>query len=590
MTPDAQPPRNPSALYRQTFVGREHELRQLRATFDDVLAGQGALVAVLGEPGIGKTSLCEQLATYAASHGGRTLVGHCYEAGSLSLPYLPFVEALRGYVLDRDVDTLRAELGDCAAEVARIVPELRDRVPAPDRPPGDPEQERWRLLQSVADFLRIASQAQPLVIVLEDLHDADRGTLDLLLHLSRNLQGTRILLLGTYRDVEVDRTHPLSGTLAELRRSSQFLRMPLRGLTADEVQRMLAAMSQQEIPWRFSELVHRQTEGNPLFVQEVLRFLVEQGLVESREGTLHRVGEEALAGRIPEGLRDVIGKRLSRLSARANQVLTVAAVLGREFRLEVLLRVVQLPEEDVIAGLEEAGRAALVENQPSARGTVAYRFTHAFFRQTLYEEISAPRRIRWHQLVARALEQVFEGRLEEHAAELAEHFAHSSDAENLAKAVAYGQLAATRAMRVYAYGEAVRQLEQALEVQDVLDPHDGQQRCDLLLALGEAMLPTDQPRRIADTVAAEAFALAESGGDQRRAARAAIQALDALFRGGWRGRWQTDFDEWVVRADRNAAEGTVERIYADVYLAFFGSDLIRPRAGCALGTIICAGP
>ena len=208
-------------------------------------------------------------------------------------------------------------------------------------------------------------------------------------------------------------------------------------------------------------------------MQEVLRFLVEQGLVEGREGMLRRVGEEALAGRIPEGLRDVIGKRLSRLSARANQVLTVASVLGREFRLEVLLRVVQLPEEDVIAALEEAGRAALVENQPSARGTVAYRFTHAFFRQTLYEEISAPRRIRWHQLVARALEQVFEGRSEEHAAELAEHFAHSSDAENLAKAVAYGQLAATRAMRVYAYGEAVRQLEQALEVQDVLDPHDG---------------------------------------------------------------------------------------------------------------------
>src|SRR4051794_31557845 len=128
MTPDPQWHRNPSALYRQTFVGREPELRQLQATFDDVLAGQGALVAVLGEPGIGKTSLCEQLATYAASRGGRTLVGHCYEAGSLSLPYLPFVEALRGYVLDRDVDTLRAELGACVAEVARIVPELRDRV------------------------------------------------------------------------------------------------------------------------------------------------------------------------------------------------------------------------------------------------------------------------------------------------------------------------------------------------------------------------------------------------------------------------------------------------------------------------------
>ncbi len=126
--------------------------------------------------------------SYAANCGGRILEGHCYEAGSLSLPYLPFIEALRSYVLDRrGPDTLQAELGLGAAEVARIIPELRDRAPGPDRPPGDPEQECWRLFQSINDFLRNASQSQPLVLVLEDLHDADRGTLDLLMHLSRNL-------------------------------------------------------------------------------------------------------------------------------------------------------------------------------------------------------------------------------------------------------------------------------------------------------------------------------------------------------------------------------------------------------------------
>ena len=203
--PEAQPKLDPSVLYRQTFVGRDAEIRQLQAIFDGVAVGQGALVAVLGEPGIGKTSLCEQLAIYATERAGRTLVGHCYEAGSLSLPYLPFVEALRSYVLDRDVESLTAELGSGAADVARLVPELRDTAPMPERPAGDPEQERWRLLQSVTDFFRNASQVQPLVIVLEDLHDADRGTLDLLVYLSRNLQGARILLLGTYRDVEVDR-------------------------------------------------------------------------------------------------------------------------------------------------------------------------------------------------------------------------------------------------------------------------------------------------------------------------------------------------------------------------------------------------
>lgn len=561
--PEDQARLGQSALYRHTFVGREAELWQLQAVFDGAVGGRGALVAILGEPGIGKTSLCEQLAGYAASRGGRTLVGHCYEAGSLSLPYLPFVEALRSYVLERDPDILQAELGVGAAEVARIIPELRDLAPAPDRPPGDPEQERWRLFQSVNDFLRNASQSQPLVLVLEDLHDADRGTLDLLVHLSRNLQDMQLLLLGTYRDVEVDRTHPLSGTLAELRRSTHFLRLPLRGLTADEVQRLLVSMSQQDVPWRLAELVHRRTEGNPLFVQELLRFLVEQGLVEGRGGTLHRVGEETLAARIPEGLRDVIGKRLSRLSGQANQVLTVASVLGSEFHLEALLRVVQLPEEDVIAALEEAGRAALVEERPSARATVVYRFTHAFFRQTLYEEISAPRRIRWHQQVARALEQVFASRLEEHAAELAEHFAHSSDTEDLAKAIAYGQLAATRSMRVHAYGEAVRLLEQALEVQDVLDPGDSEKRCDLLLALGEAMLATDEAGRVFETVAPVAFALAEGNRDSPPAARAAIQALDALFRAG--PDW-SESAKWAARADQHAADGSAERVYADTYL------------------------
>jgi len=212
---------------------------------------------VVGEPGIGKTSLCEQLATYVALRGGKTLAGRCYEEGSLSLPYLPFVEAMRSYVLARDPDGLKGDLGSGAAEVARIVSEIRDRVSVELHPAGDAEEERWRLLQAVTGFLRNASSVQPLLLVLEDLHDADRGTLDLLVHLSRNLEGARILIAGTYRDVEVDRAHPLSGVLADLRRSRDFLRVPLRGLTAEEVQRMMASVAQREIPWALAELLHR---------------------------------------------------------------------------------------------------------------------------------------------------------------------------------------------------------------------------------------------------------------------------------------------------------------------------------------------
>lgn len=288
-------------IYRRTFVGREQELKQLEGTFDRAISGQGSFAMVVGEPGIGKTALCEQIATYVAVRGGKTLVGHCYEEGSLSLPYLAFVEALRTYVLAREPEKLKSELGTGAAEVARIVSEIRDRVEVEPRAAGDPEDDRWRLLQAVTGFLRNASSVQPLLIVLEDLHWADRGTLDLLLHIARNLEGARLLIVGNYRDVEVDRAHPLSSTLGELRRGGNFLRLPLRGLTIDEVHRMYAQLRGQEVSWAAAEAVHRQTEGNPLFVQEVLRYFVEEGLVAREGGRYVRTDERAPEMIVPEG-------------------------------------------------------------------------------------------------------------------------------------------------------------------------------------------------------------------------------------------------------------------------------------------------
>jgi len=548
-------------LYRRVFVGRENELRQLQQAYDAAVSGQGGLVMVVGEPGIGKTSVCEQLATYVSVRGGNLLVGHCYEEGSLSLPYLAFVEAMRSYVLDRDPDALRSELGTGAAEVARIVSEIRDRVHVDLRDASDPEDDRWRLLNAVTTFLRNAASVLPLVIVLEDLHWADRGTMDLLLHVARNLEGARLLVVGTYRDVEVDRTHPLSATLGELRRVGSFARIPLRGLTIDEVHRMYEVVRGQATPWGQAEAVHRQTEGNPLFVQEVLRYLVEEGIVVREGGRYVAQGGEGVG--IPEGLRDVVGRRLSRLSDKTNQVLAIAAVMGREFRLDVLQRVADLPEEEIYSALEEAVERAVVEERSNVGGTVAYRFAHAFFRQTLYEETIAPRRIRLHQQVARALEAVYGSRLEEHAPELAEHYSYSSTPEDLKKAVEYGELAAARATSVFDYGEAERHLQQALKVQEVLDPDDKLKRCDLLLALGEAMLPQENPARVADSVATEAFVLAEEAAEARRAVRASLQAFEGMHRA--RDAATPQWTVWAERADRYAAEGTKERVYADFY-------------------------
>ena len=270
-------------IYRRTFVGREPEVKQLESAFDAALSGRGSLFMVVGEPGIGKTTITEQLATYVGMRGGKSLVGHSYEEGSLSLPYLPFVEAMRSYVVQGDREELASQLGQGAADVARIVSEVRDRVNVVPSTSSSPEEERFRLFQAFASFLRNASRAQALCVVLEDLHDADKGTMEMLVHLARNLSGTRILLVGTYRDVEVDRKHPLSSALAELRRIESFQRIPLRGLSPDEVQRMLSNIAGQEVQYVLAEGVYRQTEGNPLFIQEVIRYAAESGLIK-REG------------------------------------------------------------------------------------------------------------------------------------------------------------------------------------------------------------------------------------------------------------------------------------------------------------------
>jgi hypothetical protein len=555
-----------SPIYGRTFVGREHELAQLKDTFDAALSGAGGLAMVVGEPGIGKTALCEQLETYAVLRGGQVLVGHCYEEGSLSQPYLAFIEALRAYVLTREVDGLRSDLGENAGVVARIVSEIRARLHVEPPAASSPEDDRWRLLEAVTSFLRNASSAKPLVVVLEDLHWADRGTLDLLQHVARNLQGSRLLVVGTYRDVDVDRAHPLSGALGELRRSASFARIALHGLTVDEVHRMISAVIGQEARRSIAEAIYRQTEGNPLFVQEVIRLVTEEGLVRREGGRWIPTTDTLPETRIPEGLRDVIGKRLSHLSDHTNQLLASAAVIGRDFDLAVLREVAGIDEEQIEASIEEAIRVGVLEERAEP-GRVRYRFTHAFFRQTLYEEIIAPRRLRQHQQVARALEAHYSSRLEEHAAELAEHFAQSTDQADLAKAIHYHRLAAQRAASIFAYMEAAGHLERCLDIVDVLEPTNQREQLETLLALCSVLLDGSAARRLLDDPAPRALTLAQTLGDDESASRVCTLALAALMEIFPPWVFGTpEYARWAALADSFAREGSPARVHADIGL------------------------
>src|SRR5262249_18351417 len=274
-------------------------------------------------------------------------------------------------------------------------------------------------------------------------------------------------------------------------------------------------------------------------------------------------GDTPLALRIPEGLRDVIGKRISRLSGACNRVLAVAAVCGREFRLDVLTDVAGAPEGGGGGAVEGALRAGVLEDRRQA-GVLAYRFAHAFFRQTLYEELFTPRRIRLHQQVARALERRYATRLAEHAAELAEHFAQSTDAEDLAKAVHYGELAAGRAMAVYAYSEAGRPLGGALGGPAGAGP--GRQRPPRAppLGVGAALVPGGEPLRVADEIGEEAFRVAEALADQRRAARACRLAVEGLLRyGAGTMTFSPQFRAWGERLSARAEPESVDQVVAD---------------------------
>jgi DNA-binding CsgD family transcriptional regulator len=529
-----------------SFVGRRAELQRLKAAFDAAASGEGALVMLVGEPGIGKTALCQQLVSFVHTHGGLPLVGHSYPDGSASLPYQPFVEAFESFARQRDTETLRQELGSSANEVARMVPALRNMLQVELAARENPEDDRLRLLSGVLDCLRNIGATHPL-----------------------------LLLLGTYRDVEVDRAHPLAAALAELRRVSQFERIHLGELSVDEVQRLLASSSQQAVPRPLAELVQLRSGGNALFTHELLRFLLSEGLVERREGALRRVDGASLAGQMPEGLRDVVGKRLSRLSGAANQVLSIASVIGREFSLEVVRRLATQGEDELERALEEAVVAAILDEQLVVGATITYRFSHAFFQQTLSDEIMAPRRIRLHQHIARVLENVHGRRLEEHAAELAEHYAFSSDAADLAKSVHYAELAAKRASDVFAYGEAARQLERALAVQDLVDPDDQAKRCDLLLSFGEALFPAGETERVIAEIAPDALRLADSLGDRTRAFRACRLALDCLFaQGAGSTAGQPEALRWAERAHDYAEVDSIERVRANLGLAWvrYGQD------------------
>jgi tetratricopeptide (TPR) repeat protein len=459
-------------------VGRERELSELEAGLEDALSGRGRLFVIGGEPGIGKTRLADELASRAKQRGARVLSGRCWEAGGAPA-YWPWVQAIRTHLRDQDPQALLLQLGSGAADVAQMVPELHDLFPELRPPPSlDPEGARFRLFDSTTAFLRSASRTQPIVLVLDDLHAADVPSLLLLQFVARELVDAHILLIGAYRDEGTKLPPQLASTLAEVGRQQVTRHVRLAGLDESEMTGLIEGILDGSASETLVAAVHRKTEGNPLFVVEVVRLLAEEGQLETREEPV------PLRITIPPRVKEVIGRRLELLSERCYWVLALASVLGREFRIDALARVSDLSAEALLELIDEAAAARVVTEVPSGIGRL--RFSHALVRDALYEGLATAQRTRLHREIGEALEGVHVEDPEAHLAELAHHFCEAAPGGDVDKAVEYARRAGERAATLLAYEEAVRLFRLALHVLEMRGPADREARCRLLLALGES--------------------------------------------------------------------------------------------------------
>jgi tetratricopeptide (TPR) repeat protein len=451
-------------LARGRLVGRASELMQLREFWSRAERGQGHMVLVSGEPGVGKTRLAREMAVYARLQGAWVLQGGCYEFEATT-PYLPFVEALRAWVRGRDPEKLRAALGATAPELSKLAPEIEVKLgQKPALPPLSPAEERLRLFDHVARFLAALAEERGLLLVLDDLHWADHGTLALLHYLLRQARESRLMVLGMYREAELDRAHPLQKSLVEWNRERMATRVPLGRLSLDDTAAMLAVMfGQDEVSLDFARALHRETEGNPFFVEEVVKALIEQGQIyrERGEWQRHDVGELA----IPQSIKAAVSRRLERLTPACTEVLQTAAALGKIFEFQELVAATAVAENPLLDALDQASASQLIRVESGE----SFAFTHDKIREVLHEELNPIRQRRLHQRIGESLEKLYAQQLDDHVEDLAYHFARSGD---LNKGLDYSKRAAAQAERLCAHQEALDFYGRARECAEILERTD----------------------------------------------------------------------------------------------------------------------
>lgn len=501
--------------------------------------------------------LAARVATRCAAGGGTVLYGRCDE--ERLVPYQPFVEAIRQHVRESPREHVE-QMTTVASDAVRLIPELRvstgDASPRWSTADGP---DRLALFEGVAALLRLGGRDRPCVLVIDDLHWADAGTLLLLRHLVGTSDVPQLLIVATYRDTELRRDHPLAETLGLLRRDRRVTRRVVQPLDEPEVAELITSATggRPRDLERIARLVHAETGGNPLFAQELVRHLDESSWTADPHA-------------IPEGVRDVIGRRLARLSSRTNAVLAVAAVVGQHFDARVVARAAGEPDDAVVEHLEEARGAGLVTEDQAA--TFRYSFSHAIVRTTLYDELGPSRRVRAHQAAAAAYEHL-DGPRGWSSAAIAHHLIEAAQASDATRAAGFARDAARVAFEQLAFEDAAASFRQALEVLELVAEPDPRLRSELLVDLGRALLPVDFGE--ATVTLWRAAETAEDAGLPSLVADAAIELV------GLRPRSDRDSPEMrllrrsIDAVDPEADPTTLTRAQARLVV---GSSGVAPRA------------